>query len=303
MNNLSLNDFVLLTRLAEAKSFSAVARERNVAASLISRAVSRIEAECGLRLVNRDTHHLSMTDDGEIFLEYASRIISEHQQLQDSFSHRNKSATGVVRISISQLLAEHVVIPKMSGLHELHPDMTVELSLEDRVVSLAQEGVDIAVRGAVAPSEQVIARSLGQHGRVLYASQEYARKHGIPNHPSELMQHHLITNSLAVAHSHWLFKLDGKSHLIQAQGKIRVNSSAAVASLILSGAGIGLINDVIGQRLRVEAKLQPILHKYIVPGKHEIHAIVLAQRHRAPKIKAALGFLQSCFSDFQSGSK
>eukprot|EP01030_Chromulinospumella_sphaerica_P028658 gene28658-29019_t len=107
MNELNLDDFLLFAQVANAQSFSTVARERNVAPSYVSRRMARIEAACGLRLAHRTTHSLSLTEEGEVFLEHARRILEEFGQLQDGIGGRSKSISGVVRISVSQLLAEY----------------------------------------------------------------------------------------------------------------------------------------------------------------------------------------------------
>lgn len=110
MDNLTLDDFALFVQIASAHSFSTVARERNVAASHVSRGMARIEAACGLRLAHRTTHSLSLTEEGEIFLEHARRILGEYAQLRDGFGGRSLHIGGTVRISVSQLLAEYVLI-------------------------------------------------------------------------------------------------------------------------------------------------------------------------------------------------
>ncbi len=116
MKNLNMDDFALFMEVAAAKSLSQVARDRQVAASHISRHFARIEAECNLRLAHRTTHSLSLTDDGELFLGHAQRIVYEHSQLSDSLITRAKAVNGTVRLSVSQLFAQYLVIPRLAEL-------------------------------------------------------------------------------------------------------------------------------------------------------------------------------------------
>ena len=302
MHHLSLDDFALFAQLAGARSLSEVARQRDVTASHVSRVLTRIEAGCGLRLVHRTTHSPSLTDEGEIFLDYAQRLLINQQKLQASLGKHRDSVAGTVRISISQLFAEHVLVPRIKNLRALHPDLAIDLHLDDRLVSLADEAMDIAVRAGVAPAETAIARSLGTHGRALHASPAYLKKHGTPRIPAKLGTHTLISNTASFLHNQWVFRVDGALNTQHVSGQLRVNSSSAVVSLALAGAGIARINDVIAKRLVDEGKLRQVLACYNVAGEYSIFAVILAERDRAPKIRAAVDYLAARFADFRQQS-
>ncbi|CAN5666972.1 LysR family transcriptional regulator [soil metagenome] len=303
MNNLTLDDFELFAQVAARQSLSAVARDRHVVASQVSRALARIESECGLRLAHRTTHGLSLTDEGEVFLEHAQRILAEHHRLQDSLGGRSRTVSGTVHIGISQLLAEYVLIPRLPALRTAHPQLAVSLHVDDRLVALADEGIDIAVRAGAPPAETMIAIPLGSHGRALYAAPTYLRKHGTPRSPSELQAHTLIGNTASPSHNRWTFMVDGSPVTMVVAGQPRANSSAAVVSLAVSGGGIARVNDVLGRQLVARGLLKPVLARQGFAGEHHIHAAVLAERHRAPKIRATMEFLQGCFAAFASGPK
>lgn len=298
MKDLNLDDFALFAQIAAAHSFSTVARERNVDASRISRGMARIEAACGLRLAHRTTHSLSLTEEGEVFLEHARRILDEYAQLRDGFGGRSQHIVGTVRISVSQLLAEYVLIPKLHLLGAQHPGLTVELQVEDRVVDMADESIDIAIRAGVEPAQASVARLLGHHGRALYASPAYLRQHGTPKCVADLSTHRLISNASTRTHNQWNFQVNGASTLLNIRGHVQVNSSASVVALALAGAGIARINDVLGQSLVAQGKLKSVLSKVVEPGSNSIHAVILSTRHRAPKVLATMDFLQTCFGLF-----
>ncbi len=299
LKNLSFDDFALFTEVAAAQSLSKVARDRQVAASLVSRHFARIEAQCQLLLAHRTTHSLSLTDDGEMFLEIAKRIASEHAQLQDSMGARRQAVNGTVRISVSQLFAQYVVMPRLAELRALHPNLCVDLQIDDRMVNMADERIDIAVRAGVQPVDTLIARNLGGHGRALYAAPGYLKKHGTPRKPDDLLLHSLITNTAVAAHNRWQFLAKGQTIVQEVRGHVRVNSSAAVVSLAVTGAGIGRINDVVGKQLVMQGQLSPVLARYSDPGQYPVYAAILAERHRAPKIRATVDFLALCFADFK----
>ena len=299
MKNLNLDDFALFIEVAAAQSLSKVARSRQVAASHISRHLAHIEAECHLRLAHRTTHSLSLTDDGEVFLEYAQRIAQEHAQLRGSLTTRAQAVNGTVRISISQLMAQYVVIPRLAGLRAQHPGLCVDLHIDDRLVNMAYEGIDLAVRAGLPPADTVIARDLGSHGRALYAAPAYLKKHGTPRTPADLPAHSLITNTAVAVHNRWQFLVKDQTIHHEVRGQVRVNSSAAVVSLALAGAGIGRINDVVGDHLVLQGQLKPVLARYKLPQQYPVYAAILAERHRAPKIRATADFLVLCFEAFK----
>lgn len=299
MNDLTLDDFALFVQIASSPSLSDVARERDVAASRVSRSLSRIEAACGLRLVRRTTHGLSLTEDGTVFLEHAQRFLSGRDALHDSLGSRRQAVSGTVRISVAQLLAEQVLIPALPRLSAEHPQLQVDLHIADGVAALAQEGVDIAVRAGIAPADTLVAQPLGTHGRRLYASPAYLAAHPLPRHPDDLAQHRLVTNTASQAHNDWPFEIDGVAGSSTMRGAFRVNNSAAVLSLALAGAGIVRLNDVIGDALVKEGRLVPVLAEFCVPGEFAIYAAVLAERHRAPRVRITMAFLKECFRAFR----
>ena len=301
MKNLTLDDFALFMEVAAAQSLSQVARDRQVAASHVSRHFARIEAESKLRLAHRTTHSLSLTDDGELFLEHAQRIVAEHTQLSDGLMLRAKAVNGTVRISVSQLFAQYVVIPRLAELRHQQPSLSIDLQIDDTLVNMAHAGIDIAVRAGVTPIDTVIARDLGQHCRALYASPAYLKKHGSPRLPVDLSGHSLITNTAVAAHNRWQFSVKGQTVQHDIRGQIRVNSSAAVVALVLAGAGIGRINDVVANVLVMQGLLKPVLGRYNVPAQYPVYAAILAERHRAPKIRVTVDFLALCFAAFKAG--
>ncbi|MBX3653576.1 MAG: LysR family transcriptional regulator [Ramlibacter sp.] len=299
MNQLTLDDFALFVRVAALQSLSAAARERNVAASQVSRALARIEAGAGARLAHRTTHGLSLTDEGELFLEHAQRILMEHHQLQDQLGGRRGTVSGTVHIGVSQLLAQYVLIPHLASLRQKHPQLHVNLHVDDRLVGMADEGLDIAVRAGIPPPDTVIARPLGSHGRALYAAPAYLRRHGTPRTPHDLQDHMLIGNTASPSHNRWTFDIDGEPLTLTVAAPLRVNSSAAVVSLALAGAGIARINDVLGRQLVEQGLLKPVLARHGVPGEHPIYAAILAERHRATRIRATMDYLEACFAAFR----
>ncbi|WP_082524966.1 LysR family transcriptional regulator [Pseudorhodoferax sp. Leaf274] len=296
MDQLGFDDFELFDRIAATRSLSEVARERGVASSNVSRALGRIEAACGLRLAHRSTHGLALTDEGELFLEHAQRMLAERRALQASLGPRRTAVTGLLRLALSRLLAEYIVVPSLPALRAAHPGLQVELHLGDRLARMADEGIDIAVRAGVAPAGHHVVRPLARYGRRLYAAPAYLAQHGAPRSVAELAAHALVGNTAVPGHNLWSFHGPDGPASLPVQGQLRADCSAAVVGLALAGAGIASLNDLVAEPLVRQGRLQPVLAHSVAPGEHSIQAVVLAERHRAPRIRAMLAHLQAVFA-------
>lgn len=298
MKDLSLADFELVARLADRLSVAAVARERNVPPSQVSRGLQRIEAACGQGLFHRSTHGLSLTAEGRLFAAHAQRITQDAEALADDFSQRSGRIAGTLRLSISTLLGEQVLLPALGGLADLHPALELSLNITDRLVDLASEGVDLAVRAGVPPRDTFVARRLGGHRRCLYAAPAYLGRHGTPADLAALAQHRLISNTAVARHNQWHFVDAGQPLTLPVLGRYQADSSAAVLALALAGLGIARLNDVVAAPHVARGALQPVLADLADPAVHEIHAVTLAARQRAPRIRAVMDWLQACFAGF-----
>jgi len=298
MNSLSIEDFELFLLLAGSLSVAASARERNVSTSQVSRALTRIEAACAARLFHRSTHGLSLTAEGQLFLAHAQQIVGDARALAEDLSSRSEEVGGRVRVSVSAILAEHVLVPALGELVQLHPELQVSLNITDRIVDLANDAVDVAIRAGTPPRETHVARRLGGHRRRLYASPGYLASHGVPRDLAELQRHRLISNSAVSRQNQWHFVEDGRPVALAVRGQVQADNTAAVVALAVAGLGIARINDVVAARLVDAGRLQPVLEPLADPTVHEIHAITLAARHRAARTRATMIWLERCFGAF-----
>ena len=299
MKTLSIADFDLVVQLAQQLSVVAVARTRDVPASQVSRALTRIEAACNLRLFHRTTHGISLTAEGHSFVEHAQQILNDAQALSDHLATRTASASGAIKISVSSLLAERVLIPKLSELLASYPDLLVSLNITDRLVDMALEGIDIAIRAGVPPRDTCVARRLGGHTRQLYAAPSYLIGRSVPLTVADLSEHRLISNTAVPQHNQWQFAGDTEPKLLRVKGHTQADTSAAVLALALAGLGIARLNSVIAQPLVESGALVPLLQASADPTIHEIDAVTLSSRNSAPKIRLTMRWLEDCFVAFR----
>ncbi len=290
MDALAFDDLKLFARVAALGSLSAAARERDVPVSQVSRALTRIEKTCGARLVHRSTHGLSLSAEGETFLEHCHRITGALDGLQADFAQQSGEARGLVRVAASTVIAQYLLLPSLNALNQRHPQLRVELEVSDRLADMAREGIDIAIRTSTDLPETQVARALGQLGRALYASPAYAARAGLPQHPDELLRHRLISNTAAPHLNRWPFVVDGTPCRRTIDGYWRTNDTGLAANMVVQGLGIGRLATVAAAPLVQQGLLVPVLAGYVDPQPVPLYAVTASARQRLPKIRACIEF-------------
>lgn len=234
---MNLEDLHTFTRVVELGSLSSAARESDVPVSQISRSLARLEALHKVRLLHRSTHALSLTEAGLSLLEHGKRMLESYAQFEaDVGDHRQ--VTGMVKLAASPAMAQYVIVPSLNALALKHPQLSVELNVDDRAVDMAQQGIDLAIRTGDPGSDNLVARKIGEHGRRLYAMPGYIAAHGMPQSLDDLAQHKLITNSAQPILNRWPFLIHGQRSIHVARGHYRANSSDSVMAMALAGLGV-----------------------------------------------------------------
>ena len=304
MRALQFDDMHLFSRVAELGTLSAVARERDVPVSQVSRSLTRIEKACGARLVHRSTHGLSITAEGQTFRDYCRRVLGALDELEGEFASSSGEPRGCVRVAASPVIAQYELVPSLPSLAAKWPALHVELVVGDRMVDMAREGIDIAIRTLPQVPDTVVARRIGTLGRALYAAPAYARARGLPAQPQELEGHELVTNSAVPALNRWPFKVRGREFVFTAEGRWRTNDTNMAATMVLQGLGIGRLATPVGDALVREQRLVAVLPRHVDRGPIAIHAITAGTaRHRLPKIRACIDHWAAWFGGAAQAGK
>jgi DNA-binding transcriptional LysR family regulator len=296
MRDLQFDDMHLFARVAELGTLSAVARERDVPVSQISRSLSRIEKACGARLIHRSTHGLSLTVEGHTFRDYCGRMIGTLDELEGEFANKAREVSGLVRVAASTVVAQYQLVPSLAGLSARHPKLRLELEVGDRLLDMARDGIDIAIRTVTHLPDTVVARQIGTLGRALYAAPSYVAAAGLPAQPEALQEHRLITNSTATSLNQWPFLVKGRPWVYNAEGRWRTNDTNMAATMVLQGLGIGRLATLVGAALVRQKLLVPVLEKFVDAGPVPVYAVTAGARHRLPKIKACIDYWAEWFS-------
>lgn len=286
-----LDDMALFVRTVELGTLSAAARERNVPVSQVTRALARLEAACGARLLHRSTHGLSLTDEGDAALAHGRRMLSTAAELHGELSGKVSGPSGWVRISVSPVLAEAVIAPSLNALYRRHPQLHVDIAADDRMVDMAREGIDIALRTGTTHTDTVVARQIGGLKRALYASPDYAAEFGLPASPEELDRHRLIGNSGNPALNRWTMSAGKRRHELLVKGHTRTDNTAVMLSLVLHGVGIARLAELVAQPLVRRGRLVAVLPERFEMPDAPLYAVMLQERHRLPKVRACIDHL------------
>jgi DNA-binding transcriptional LysR family regulator len=245
-------------RVVEGKSLSAAARAQRLSLAAVSRQLQALEAELGTSLVVRSTRRLHLTDAGEQWYAHCVRVLRDVEDARAAMRGADV-ARGTLVVSSGVTFGALVVVPMLPALAERHPELTVDLRLEDQLVDLVGEGVDVALRAGSAPPDSTayLAQQIFSMRRVLVAAPKWLRKHGTPRQPSELATARcLVQVTPAGTAVGWSLVKGAERVVIEVDGRLRTNAPLALRELAIAGAGIAYVpewlveDDLVGGRLR-----------------------------------------------------
>lgn len=288
----NLNAITVFVRVAETRSFTLAARRVGISPSAASKSVSRLESELGVRLVNRTTRTVSLTDDGASFFARCHQILADIEEAQNVLTRAHTVPRGKLRVQIPVGFGRRVIVPALADFIVRYPEMVVDIELSDRAIDLAEEGIDAVVRIGKLPDSSLIARKLCETYFVTCAAPEYLRRYGEPKTPDDLDKHRCLkyVSSQSGHVTNWRFMHDGKEILKAINGILNMNSAESILDVALAGAGIVTLSNFVVAEAIEAGKLKLILRDYI--ARESIISIVyLPSRHLSPRIRAFVDFL------------
>jgi DNA-binding transcriptional LysR family regulator len=277
-------------RVVETGSFSAVARELSSTQSAVSKQIAALEKYLGVRLLSRTTRALTPTDDGLRYFEEARRLVGEIGEAETQLRHGERMLSGLLRVATSVGYGLRVLLPHVQSFMRKHPDVMVDLKLDDGFVDLVEQGIDVAVRNGPLPDSSLIARRIATSQRLLVAGKKYLKTLGKKEHwpriPQDLLQHPCIVYTELRARNNWEFSTsDGSTVSVRVQGPLQTNSSEVLRASVLDGLGIGYLPDWLFDDLRRSGEVQVLMPDWQgVPIP--IHLVSPAARKHSAKVRA-----------------
>jgi DNA-binding transcriptional LysR family regulator len=285
-------DLRWLVRSLDLGSFSAAAREHDVSVSVVTRAIDRLEAGYGARLLRRSTHGLSATPEGLELCARAREVLERLEDIGTTLAGGGGAVRGTVRLAVSTAMCEELLLPHLHELAREQPALRLEFVTDDRVVDLVTEGIDVALRTAIGNSESVVARELGAFDRRLYAAPAYLREHGTPQVPDDLLRHVLVTHTAQGSAAAWPLRVDGQVVDLPVRSGLAANTTSLVQRLLVAGHGIGLLSTPVAATAVARGELVEVLPDYANGLPFRLYAVSLPGRHHAARVRATVAFLE-----------
>lgn len=287
-----LNSFLAVVR---AGSFVAAADATGLSKAAVSRHVAELEARLGVRLLHRTTRRLSLTDDGQRFHARAGELVAALEELEAETASSGGEATGLLRINAPLTFGNLHLAPLWPRFTAANPRVALDITLNDRVVDLVEEGYDLAIRITNLANSQLVSRRLATTRMVLCASPGYLAAHGVPTHPRELAEHQVLAYSYWSGGDDWRFRGPEGEVAVRVHPRIRTNSGDTCRVAALEGQGIVLQPDfLVGPDLRSGALVELLPdHRSIELG---IHAVYASRKHLPMKTRRLVDFLAAAFA-------
>jgi DNA-binding transcriptional LysR family regulator len=276
-------------------SLSAAARAEGIAPAMIGRRLDALEARLGVKLLQRTTRKLALTNEGSAFLEDCQRILSELEDAESAVAERSARATGHLLISAPAGFGRQHVAPLLPSFLAEHRDVNVTLNLNDRVVDLIGEGIDVAIRIASLADSNLVSVKLADNERVLVAAPSYLKRYGEPKTLADLSKHNCLVFSSASSQPGWTFLENGKTVVLKMAGNMGSNDGQVLHDWALSGKGLAWRSMwEVGSEIE-SGQLQTVLDQYAAPG-NDLYAVFAQRRHLPLRIRAFVDFLRHTYA-------
>ena len=286
----------VFVRVVEAGGLSAAGRQLGLAPASVSRRINDLEAMLGVKLLQRTTRNLSLTEDGETYYERAREIIKSVEEANLLIT-AGKTPSGILRVSTASSLTRLHIAPAIAEFQAQYPNIRIVLRVSDQFVDLVGEGIDVALRIGRQESSSLIARKLGQCRRILCASPRYLNEAGHPQHPDDLSEHACLSYRSHASVNLWQFR-KGKQRIdARVTGPFFADDGETLVAAAAAGMGIILVPEwLAGDALR-SGRLTEILQDYdAVPAQTPLYALYTPGPYVAPKIRVFVDFLAQRFS-------
>jgi len=288
-----LNRIQTFIKVVEAGSFSAVARHSSSISS-VARQIKSLEDDLGVRLLNRSTRSLSLTEPGEVFYRHACTISNDLSNAISEVKSFQADVKGTLRVSLRVSVGTTVIIPALPTFLAKYPNISVEVILTDERLDLVSHNIDVAIWMGALNDSELIAKLLNTSKRVLCASPAYLQQHGTPVQPSDLAHHNCLPYTARSHASKWTFSKGDEQYDVSIEGTMKSDNTMVLLSAAMAGIGLIVVNQWMAQPLISEGKLVPVLSDYVINwGDTEAnhYAVYASSRGMSRKVRAFVDFL------------
>ncbi|MFD1796631.1 LysR family transcriptional regulator [Paracoccus aurantiacus] len=286
--------------VVDSGSFSAAARQMRMTPSTVSKLIGRIEARLGVRLLERSTRRLSLTDEGQAYYERSQALLAELEEIEAELSRGSAGMGGTVRVSASVGFGMVAIQPLLPDFWNEYPNITIDLSLSDEIVDLYLERTDIAFRVGTLTSSSLTAIKIGTSPRKIIGSPDYLKARGVPNTVEDLAGHDYLGMNFRRTSPLWPLReqpgfTDGQS------GRLLANNGESVRRLALAGMGLARMGEFhIRDDLR-NGRLVEVLSDVAIGDTEDIHALFIGGSRMPHRVRAFLDFMTPRLRAYMDG--
>ncbi len=285
--------FVLL---AQTGSLSGAARALDITPPAATKRLAQLENRLGVRLVNRTTRRISLTQEGSTYLHHARHILAAIAQMEDAVTTAGQTLQGLIRVNSTLGFGRTTIAPLVSRFAKRHPGLEVQLDLTDKPVDLVAQGIDLAVRFGALPDQRLNARKLLSNRRFLCASPRYLAEHGTPAQLADLASHQcIIHRQNEDAFGLWRFIEAQHSEVVKVQGALSSNDGDVVLGWALDGHGILIRSQWDLDKYLKSGRLQQVLPQCRLPDA-DLYLYYPSKSHQSARVRAFIDFLAEQFA-------
>ncbi|WP_183751605.1 LysR family transcriptional regulator [Pseudochelatococcus contaminans] len=286
-----MGDLDTFAQVVAAGSMSAAGRDMGLSTAVISKRIRRLEERLGVRLLQRTTRQITLTEAGHGLYERAVAILASVEEAEAWVARGSAEVRGVLKVSAPTSFGRMHVAPRLLTFLQRHPGLTVDFNLTDEFVDVVGQGFDVAVRIADLADSSLVARRLAPNHRLLVAAPAYLERAGTPAHIDDLPHHTLLAHNT----DHWRLEGPDGQHVVRINAPLRTNSSEVVREAVIAGMGVALRSTWdIGPELR-DGSLRAVLPGYGASRRVAVYAVYPSRRHLEQKVRVFVDYLAEIF--------
>jgi DNA-binding transcriptional LysR family regulator len=289
-----LTSMSIFVRVVALGGFAAAAREADMSATMAAKHVQALEAHLGSRLLNRTTRRQSLTEAGQLYYDHCKKLLADLDSADATVSQLRVAPRGTLRVTAPVTFGTRRLAPALADFLRLYPDISIDLTLNDRVIDLVDEGFEAAIRIGHLADSQLLARPLRAYRSVLCASPGYVARKGRPQEPRDLLTHDCLGFSFSGIRCRWRLSRGGEDQTVTFAPRARANSGESLRQLALAGAGIVLQPEVLLNDDLATKRLIQVLPAWNLPDR-PMHLVYVRDRQATPKLRCFIDFVMQRF--------
>ena len=286
----------VFTAVVDAMSFAKAAEQLDLSRGMTSRYVAQIESHLGVRLLNRTTRHLSLTEAGQDYYQRAAQVLAMVEDAERAAAQETQEPRGTLRVATSMAFGATHLGAAVNAYLQRYPQVTMDMSLNDRIVDLVEEGFDLAVRIARSIDPGLVARPITRARIVACASPGYLEKFGTPRTPADLAKHNCLTYAHSGLEREWRFARRGRESRVKVAGNLHGNNGNIICDAAAAGLGVIVQPTFLVYELLRTRKLVRILDGWEAEAL-TIYAVYPNRQFLPPKVRSFIDFMVERFSD------